>query len=104
MSFILPYYSYRGLSYEQNLRNEWQNEKITVQATIERRNDKFGPYHFFLTPSEYNNFKGMKGTFTGFSIVDDDIVINLLPTDIIYIESDNYDEVKEKFDIYYKEK
>lgn len=98
------YYIHRDLSYEQNLRNKWKDEKITVKAIIERGNDKFGPYRFFLNPSEYNNFKAMKGTFTGFSLTDNDIVINLLPTDIIYIESDNYDEVKEKFDTNYKEK
>ena len=79
------YYIYHNLSYEQNLRNEWRNKEITVKATIERGNDKFGPYRFLLTPSEYNNFKAMKGTFTGFSLVNDDIVINLLTTDIIYI-------------------
>lgn len=98
------YYINCDLRYEQNLRNKWEDEKITVKAIIERGNDRFGPYRFFLTPSEYNNFKAMKGTFTGFSLTDNDIVINLLPTDIIYIESDNYDEVKEKFDTNYKEK
>lgn len=98
------YYINCDLRYEQNLRNKWEDEKITVKAIIERGNDRFGPYHFFLTPSEYNNFKAMKGTFTGFSLTDNDIVINLLPTDIIYIESDNYNEIKEKFDTNYKEK
>lgn len=92
------YYIHCDLRYEQNLRNKWEDEKITVKAIIERGNDRFGPYRFFLTPSEYDNFKAMKGTFTGFSLTDNDIVINLLPTDIIYIESDNYDEIKEKFD------
>ena len=72
--------------------------EITLIINIQRDGKEIEQIKFIVFPPEYNDIINLKGAHRGYLTgFDKEIIINFLPTDIIVIVSDNYQEVKENF-------
>ena len=90
--------------YYELKRTLWEEAKINLIVNLRRNEKEIGEIKFMVSPSEYKNIMNLKGTHCGHLIKNDqDIIINLFPSDILIIIYNDYSEVKKDFDKKYKE-
>lgn len=77
----------------------WSERIITVEADIQRDKEMFGRIRFSLKPAQYADFMNLEGTYKGTLLSKDfNFIVKLLPTDVIIIYSDNYEEIKKEYE------
>lgn len=82
----------------------WEEAKINLIVNLRRNEKEIGEIKFTVSPSEYKDIMNLRGAHCGRLIKNDqDIVINLFPSDILIIICNDYPEVKKNFDKKYKE-
>lgn len=81
----------------------WKETKINLIVNLRRNEKEIGEIKFIVSPSEYKDIMNLKGPHCGRLIKNDqDIIINLFPSDILIITYNDYPEVKKNFDKKYK--
>ena len=90
--------------YYELKRTLWEEARINLIVNLRRNEKEIGEIKFIVSPSEYKDIMNLRGIHCGRLIKNDqDIVINLFPSDILIIAYNDYPEIKKNFDKKYKE-
>ena len=82
----------------------WERMRINLIVNLQRNEKEIGEIKFTISPTEYEDIINLRGVHYGYLIKNNqDIIINLFPSDILIIISNDYPEIKKIFDEKYKE-
>lgn len=77
----------------------WKRVRINLIVNLQRNEKEIGEIKFTVSPTECEDIINLRGVHCGYLIKNNqNIIINLLPSDILIIISNDYPEIKKNFD------